>query len=226
VLPLADDLLEVLLTSAEKGRGPEKEQREAPACMWSVYTLPRGPRVPATSGTGSQASLMARLSSGRALWSQASSTSTGPEFSTFVHESRPMYRFRRFAARLHARNLGPGGQRGRAPVAAQRRMMPQPEQDLRERLEVGFICVRYGRLEVVHDDRLAEGIVYVPARSDPRLQDFERMRRDAAVIEFHRRAAMITPVSYIAILRFGPAENPISKTVSELLKIRVAKKAC
>jgi len=38
-------------------------------------------------------------------------------------------------------------------------MMPQPVEDLRVCFKVGFICVRYGRLEVVHDDRLAEGIV-------------------------------------------------------------------
>jgi len=47
--------------------------------------------------------------------------------------------------------------------------------DLRKRLQVGFIGVRYGRLEVVHHDRQAEGlglviIVQVPAgkRSTPR----------------------------------------------------------
>jgi hypothetical protein len=45
-------------------------------------------------------------------------------------------------------------------------MMPQPEHDLRECFEVSFIGMRYGRLEVVHDDRLAEGNVHVPARSD------------------------------------------------------------
>jgi hypothetical protein len=35
-----------------------------------------------------------------------------------------------------------------------------------------------------------------------------------------------TSVSYIAIPLSVLPENPISKTVSELLKIRVAKKAC
>jgi hypothetical protein len=75
-------------------------------------------------------------------------------------------------------------------------MMPQPQQDLRECLDAGFICVRYGRLEVVHHDRQAEGlglviVVQVPAGSDPRLKSFERVPRDAAVIGFHRRAAMI-----------------------------------
>jgi len=45
--------------------------------------------------------------------------------------------------------------------------------------------------KVVHDDRLAEGIVHVPARGDPRLEGFERLLRDAAVIGLHSRAAMI-----------------------------------
>jgi hypothetical protein len=45
-------------------------------------------------------------------------------------------------------------------------------------------------------DRQAEGIgivivVQVPACSDPHLEGFERVPRDAAVIGFHRRAAMI-----------------------------------
>jgi hypothetical protein len=45
----------------------------------------------------------------------------------------------------------------------------QPVEDRRERREVGFIGARYGRLEVVHHDRQAEGlglviVVRVPAR--------------------------------------------------------------
>src|SRR5215831_17581324 len=63
-----------------------------------------------------------------------------------------------FAACAQARKVRPCSQRGRAPIAAQRGTMPQPEKDLRECLEVGFIGTRYGRLEVVHDDRFAEGI--------------------------------------------------------------------
>jgi hypothetical protein len=41
--------------------------------------------------------------------------------------------------------------------------------------------VRYGRLQIVHYDRLAEGIVHVPARNDPSLQGFERVPWNAAV---------------------------------------------
>jgi hypothetical protein len=57
--------------------------------------------------------------------------------------------------------------------------MPQPVLDLRECPEVGFIGVRYGRLEVVHHHRQAEGlglviVVQVPAGSDPRLKGFEK----------------------------------------------------
>jgi len=53
--------------------------------------------------------------------------------------------------------------------------MVQPVQNLRKRLQVGLICVRYGRREVIHHDRLAESIdlvivVHVPARVDPRLE--------------------------------------------------------
>jgi hypothetical protein len=54
-------------------------------------------------------------------------------------------------------------------------MMPQPVEDLREGLKVGSIGVRYGRLEVVHDDRLTKRIVvHVPALSDPRLKGIVR----------------------------------------------------
>ena len=58
--------------------------------------------------------------------------------------------------------------------------MLQPVHDLRQRLELCLIRVRYCRREVVHHERLAEGIrfvivVHLPARGDPRLQGFERV---------------------------------------------------
>jgi hypothetical protein len=75
-------------------------------------------------------------------------------------------------------------------------MIPQPVHDLRKRLEVGFIGARYGRLEVVHDDRQTEGVgivivVQVPARGDPTPRGFLACAAGCGVIGLHRCAAKI-----------------------------------
>jgi hypothetical protein len=96
-------------------------------------------------------------------------------------------------------------------------MMLQPVEDCRKRREVSFIGARYGPL-VIHEQRQAEGVrlvivIDVPASSDPRLQGFERVPRDAVVI--YRRAAMIAN-AHNWVSRIGsdqlPSTFPVSRT--------------
>jgi hypothetical protein len=61
--------------------------------------------------------------------------------------------FRLSYLRAHARNPGPGAQRGRAAITEPRRVMLEPSEDLWECLEVVFIRACHGCPEIVHQNR-------------------------------------------------------------------------